>query len=455
MSPMDLAKLISQQQNLQHVLDNLAEGVLAHDKDRIITFFNRAAEKITGYSRHETVDHDCHVVFHGGFCGGACLFVGTETQISEQITYDLNFTAKNGEQKRLEVSVVPMTDENGEFVGVLNCFHDVTEVTWLRRRLENTQSFNGIVGRDHQMQVIFDLIHDLADTDVPVVIQGQSGTGKELVAGAIHGESRRNGKPFIPVNCGALPEGTLESELFGHVQGAFTGAMRDKKGRFALADGGTIFLDEVAELTPKTQVKLLRVLQDGTFEPVGGEESQKVDVRVLSATNRDLRKLVSQGKFREDLFYRLCVVLIDLPPLCRRRNDIPLIAEHFLKAACEESGLPQPRLSQEALAVMMDYRWPGNVRELQNAIQHALVKVKGSRIQPGHLPPEISGQHVTPSPPPPRRRSRKLNRDAVEEALASCDGNKVQAARQLGVGRATLYRFLQEMGQDPTQNAGR
>lgn len=444
---MDLTQLISQQRNLQLVLDNLSEGVLAHDQDRIITYFNRAAERITGYSRDEVVGRDCHESFDGGFCAASCRFTDTNTELREHILMTLSFTTKDGERRRLEVSVVPMTNEHDRFVGVLNCFRDLTEVIWLRRRLENAQSFSGILGKDHQMQLVFDLINDLADSDVPVVIQGESGTGKELVAAAIHGEGPRKGKPFIPVNCGALPEGTLESELFGHVKGAFTGAIRDKKGRFELADGGTIFLDEVAELSQATQVKLLRVLQDGTFEPVGGEQQVKVNVRVLSASNRDLREMVAAGTFREDLFYRLCVVPVHLPPLRDRRNDIPLLAEHFLRLACEAGGRHLRVLSQAATSIMMDHHWPGNVRELQNAVQYALVKSKGNTIEPIHLPLEILGERPRPSRRR-ARRARKLRLDEVQEALAACGGNKVQAARRLGVGRATLYRFLNEIKSD-------
>ncbi len=443
MSPMDLALLISRQQNLELVLDNLTEGVLAHDKDRVITFFNRAAEQITGYDREEVVGRDCHDAFGGGFCGAACRFAEEGAELRSHLSDTLTITRKCGEPRRVEISVVPMIDDRDRFVGVLNCFRDVTEVMELRRRLESAQSFNGLIGRDHRMQLVFDLINDLADSEVPVVILGESGTGKELVAGAIHGESPRKIKPFIPVNCGALPEGTLESELFGHVKGAFTGAIRDKKGRFELADGGTIFLDEVGELSQATQVKLLRVLQDGTFERVGGEQRVRVDVRVISATNRDLRQMVQADKFREDLFYRLCVVPVELPPLRERRNDIPLLAEHFLAQTDDGGTESRPRLSRATVATLMDHAWPGNVRELQNAIQYALIKAKGSVIEPAHLPPEITGR-TRPRTSSRPRRSRKLRYDEVEQALAECDGNKAQAARKLGVGRATLYRFLDD-----------
>ncbi len=437
----DLGTLIAIQENLQHVLDNLVEGVLAHDVGRRITYFNRAAERITGYSRAEVVGRGCHDVFEGGFCTGLCRFPHLGIELKEKIEQTLNIVNRRGERLTLETTVVPMIDEQGRFVGVLNCFRDVTEVNVLRRRLEDAQSFRGILGRDHKMQLVFDLIGELADSDIPVLIQGESGTGKELVAGAIHGESRRKGKPFIPVNCGALPEGTLESELFGHVRGAFTGAVRDKKGRFELADGGTIFLDEVAELPLATQVKLLRVLQDGIFDRVGGEQQVKVDVRVISACNRDLRQLVNSGKFREDLFYRLCVVPVSLPPLRERRNDIPLLAEHFFRTFCERGGRKAPAISTAAMAAMMDYAWPGNVRELQNAIQYAMVKSKGATLAVGHLPPEVTASSAQPAPGQSRGQDR-LTANRVAEAIAECGGNKLRAARLLGVGRATLYRFL-------------
>jgi len=255
---------------------------------------------------------------------------------------------------------------------------------------------------------------------------------------AIHNESRRGGGPFVPVNCGALPEGLLESELFGHVRGAFSGAIRDKKGRFELAHGGTIFLDEVSELPKPMQVKLLRVLQEGTFERVGGEKTISADVRVISATNRELKQEVEKQNFREDLYYRLNVVPIHLPPLRERKNDIPLLVSHFLEKALKDGRKPIG-FSKEAMAKLMDYSWPGNVRELQNAVHFALVKAKGRLVHPDNLPLEIRRRErigYTPGPP------RKLERDAVAAALQQSGGNKTKAARILGVGRATLYRFL-------------
>ena len=257
------------------------------------------------------------------------------------------------------------------------------------------------------------------------------------LAAAIHNESQRGGGPFVPINCGALPEGVLESELFGHVKGAFSGAIRDKKGRFELAHGGTIFLDEVVDLTKSMQVKLLRVLQEGTFERVGGEETVSVDVRVISAANRDLKREVEKKNFREDLFYRLNVVPIELPPLRERKNDVPLLAEEFLRQAGDE-GQKTAGLSKKALAIMIDYTWPGNVRELQNAIHYALVKCKGRMIRAEDLPLELKVRRSRRGP------TRKLNEEMVREALQATGGNKAKAARYLGVGRATLYRFLED-----------
>jgi transcriptional regulator with PAS, ATPase and Fis domain len=336
------------------------------------------------------------------------------------------------------MSVAGMTDESGCFAGVLAAFRDVTDLVGLQIRLGQINSFAGIIGQDHKMLQIFEQIRELATNDYPVHIMGETGTGKELVAAALHNESQRGGGPFVPINCGALPEGVLESELFGHVKGAFSGAIRDKKGRFELANGGTIFLDEVVDLTKSMQAKLLRVLQEGTFERVGGEKTVSADVRVISAANRDLKREMERKNFREDLYYRLNVVPIELPPLRQRKNDIPLLAEEFLKQAGEQ-GQKTAGLSKKALSIMMDYLWPGNVRELQNTLHYALVKCKGRLIRPEDLPMELkSGRSSRRGP------TRKLNPEMVKAALDLTGGNKAKAARHLGVGRATLYRFLEE-----------
>lgn len=439
MEHLDLEKLLSDKENLERILDNLMDGIIAHDGERRILFFNRAAEQITGYRREEVLGRDCHAIFGEPFCGERCSFCNAPVTSWTDVEYALNLVRKSGEPRRIEMKVTGMNDRNGRFVGVLAAFRDVTDLIGLRRRLGEIESFAGIVGRDEKMIRIFEQIQDLAANDYPVHISGETGTGKELVASAIHNESRRGGGPFVPVNCGALPEGLLESELFGHVRGAFSGAVRDKKGRFELAHGGALFLDEVGELPKPVQVKLLRVLQEGKFERVGGESTLSVDVRIISATNLDLKKQVKLNKFREDLYYRINVFPIHLPPLRERKNDVPLLVEHFLKASAQE-GQKSRGVSNEALSLMMDYPWPGNVRELQSAVRFALVKAKGRIIRPADLPLELRdwGGNGRPS----CGFSKKLDVEGVRDALRRSGGNKAQAARALGIGRATLYRFL-------------
>ncbi len=435
------------------ILDSISDGIVAHTLDRRIFFFNKAAETITGYRREEAIGRDCHTVFPGKLCGAKCLFCDGEPHaLPDPAPQTVRLTTKSGEDRDVVMSVRPLTEGNGAAMpdGVLLSFRDVTRERLLERRLGETQSFAGIVGRCKAMRDVFDMIRTVADSSVPVLIQGESGTGKELVAAAIHAESARGDKPFVPVNCGALPESLLESELFGHVKGAFTGAIRDKKGRFELADGGTIFLDEIGDISPAMQVKLLRVLQEGRFERVGGEVTLRTSARIVSATNKDLASAIADGRFRDDLYYRLNVVPIVLPPLRERRTDIPLLARHVLQSVWQDAGrATEPELSGEALAVMMDYDWPGNVRELQNWIQFALVKAKGDRLLPEHLPP-VAGRAVRPDrrekSEPLVRRRRRLDEDAVRDALRQSGGSKIEAARRLGVSRATLYRFLDRAG---------
>jgi sigma-54 dependent transcriptional regulator, acetoin dehydrogenase operon transcriptional activator AcoR len=277
-----------------------------------------------------------------------------------------------------------------------------------------------------------------------VLIQGESGTGKELVAAAIHNNGNRANNHFVTINCGALPDSLLESELFGYVKGAFTGAIKNKKGRFELADRGTIFLDEIGDISPAMQVKLLRVLQDGSYHPLGCEENQrKVDVRIIAATHKDLKSEIETGRFREDLFYRLCVVPITLPPLRDKLADIPLLVEHFLKQASEGANRPNLFLSQETLNVLMEYHWPGNIRELQNILRYLVIKCPNEIIEPQYLPPEFKERQIFPVQPKPLVMGRKkLDIASALQAIESANGNKARAAKILGVGRATLYRFL-------------
>jgi PAS domain S-box-containing protein len=441
MSEAMISKILSDKKNLERVLDNLKIGIIAHDLKRHIFYFNKEAERITGYNRKEVLGKDCHNVFGEPFCGGQCSFTVDQPAIRDKKEYLNNIITKNGESRRVEMSFTMIRDNNGRNFGVLASIVDVTEILNLSIKARELTSFSGIIAKDSKMMTIFRQIQDVAGYDYPVHISGETGTGKELVASAIHNESHRSGAPFVPINCGALPESLIESELFGHVKGAFSGALRDKKGRFELADKGTIFLDEIAELSRQMQVKLLRFLQDGMFEKVGGENTVHVDVRVISATNKDLKKEVQKKKIRKDLFYRLNVIPIHLPPLRERRNDIPLLVDHFLKEAGEIHKNMPPKISKEAVSVMMRYHWPGNVRELQNSIQFGIVNCSGDTILPKDLPMELKDQSILG---PSRGASRKLNMENVNTALIKTGGNKAKAARILGVGRATLYRFLKD-----------
>ena len=316
----------------------------------------------------------------------------------------------------------------------------------LHKAVQERYGFDNIVGRSAAIEKIFQIVRQVAPTRATVMIQGESGTGKELIAKAIHYNSTRARKSFVPVNCGALSSSLLESELFGHEKGAFTDAQYAKQGRFEKADGGTIFLDEISETSPDFQVKLLRVLQEQSFERVGGTETIKVDVRVLAATNRDLEELVEEGKFREDLFYRLNVVNINLPPLRERAEDIPLLATAFLKELGEQNGKPDLRISAKAMAILQDYSWPGNVRQLRNVIEGMIVMSTGKELTPRNLPDKVREGAPSRGTISLKVGStfEQIEREVIRATLVACKGNRAETARQLGIGRKTLYRKMQE-----------
>jgi len=427
--------------NLEYILNGLSDGIIVHDLDRRILFFNNVVEKITGYKKEEVLGRDCHTVFGSPLCGEKCSFCGDKKGFTDKAEYSTSFKAKNQELRHVEMTSSMLKNEKDNDIGVLAVLKDVTEIMELKSIAGKLYSFDGIIGQDRKMLHIFQQIINMEEYDFPVYIYGETGTGKELIAKAIHNVSQRKNNPFVPINCGALPEGLVESELFGHVKGSFSGAIRDKKGRFELASNGTVFLDEVAELPKNVQVKLLRFLQEGILEKVGSEKSVSVDVRVISATNKDLKKAVKSNKFRDDLFYRLNVIPISIPPLRERKKDIPLLADHFLSMINTNHEKAMYKISDEALSLMMAYLWPGNVRELTSAIQFAVIKCTGHTIKPSDLPLEINAAS--------RQRSlrgpvRKLNAEQVESALKRTGGNKVKAAKLLGVGRATLYRFIND-----------
>jgi len=367
--------------------------------------------------------------------------LGERSLLEGAIVFACNSDSRCDEQ-RLDLARLILEQASG---AIRRAVLHQEEIRALQCRLESTSEYCGIIGRDPEMQTVYKMIEDIAPTDATVLIQGESGTGKELVAAAIHHQSSRKSKPFVVVNCSAYAPTLLESELFGHEKGAFTGAVRQKAGRFEQADGGTVFLDEIGEVPPSAQIKLLRVIQTQKFERLGGEQTLAVNVRILAATNRDLPQEVKNGNFREDLFYRLNVIPIHLPPLNLRRNDIPLLAQHFLRRFVREQSKEITDISSEAMRVLLDYDWPGNVRELENSIEHAVVLAKGRRIEVSHLPSRLYDAHSSASLGPSNGRTileneKRLLMDVLEE----CNWNKSQAAQRLGISRSTLYGKLKK-----------
>lgn len=451
----DFSAMLHENDLVRTLMDSLPCGVMILDHQAQVVTINKALEKIIGPASQvagKGAGQSIGCVWSLGRANGcgqveAC----TECKMRRMV-----FSAVNGKQvinkkaslelfvdgcakyATLRFNIAPLSVHNRQYA-VMTIF-DIRPLK--PAPIASTEnSFHNIVGTGPKMRMIFNSVRKVAATDAAVLIQGESGTGKELVAIAIHKESRRRGRPFVPFNCGALAEGMVESELFGHVKGAFTGAVKDKKGRFELAHSGTLFLDEVGELPSAVQVKLLRVAQDGTFERVGDEKTIRVDVRIISATNKDLNREVTAGRFRRDLFYRLCVIPIALPPLRDRKSDLSLLVDNFLTMYADTDTKNEVDISPQTLDVFSSYHWPGNVRELQNVIQFALINNQGYRIEPRHLPPHLN---LSLSLQSPVKKRRKLDAAEVTAALAQADGNKQAAAKLLGVSRSTLYRFFDQ-----------
>ena len=449
-----VAELLNEEGFLKTMFESIPCGMMIVDSDRRIQALNNVMEHGFNVCMSEAIDSraggliGCMLASEGPkVCGSGenCQGCGIWNTCLEALSGGQAYRNKakiqvlvDGIPRELTilVSAAPIEYDGERLVIII--LEDITELNTLRNLLKKEKGFAGIIGRDPKIKELFHVIQEVTDANLPVLIQGESGTGKELVACAIHEEGIRANKPFVPVNCAAIPDGLLESELFGHVKGAFTGAVRDKLGKFELAHGGTLFLDEVAELPKMLQAKLLRVLQEGTFERVGGEKSISVNVSLVSATNCNLKREVESANFREDLYYRISVIPIFTPPLRELKNDIPLLVEHFLEKSREE-GQDSAGVSFEALSVMAEFNWPGNVRQLQSTIRFAAVKSGGRTILPEHLPAEMKTWKTTQILPGP---SRKLNYESVRSALIQSGGNKAKTARVLGVGRATLYRFL-------------
>ncbi len=429
------------------ILESISDGVFTVDGQWRVTSFNRAAEEITGVSRREAVGRRCSDVLRSSMCGSDCALQKTLKTGKPVIGRSGYIIDADGNRIPISVSTAVLRDGEGRVIGGAETFRDLTEVETLRRELEGKFRAGDLTSRSPLMQRLFEVLPAVAASPSTVLILGETGTGKELVARTIHSLSPRNRGPFVAVNCGALPDTLLESELFGYKAGAFTGARKDKPGRFALADGGTLFLDEISEVSPALQVRLLRVLQDRTYEPLGSTRSETADVRVIAATNEDLAERVRSGLFREDLYYRVNVVRLELPPLRRRKEDIPLLADQFIARFNHLQGKNVSGITPEALSLLMAYDWPGNIRELENAIERAFILVDDGTIGLPHLPREVTGRRGSAGPEAGMRSAHDiLDAQAIRAALERNGYNRLAAARDLGIHKTTLYRKMKKLG---------
>jgi len=431
------------------ILDSIADGVFTVNNEWQITSFNRAAEEIVGIPRHQAIGQKCCEVFRADVCQSACKLKSTLESGKEVINHRINIINNKGETLPISISTALLKNDQGVIIGGVETFRDLSTEEILRKEIQNKYTFADIIGKSHEIRKIFDILPDIAASDSTVLIEGPSGTGKELFAKAVHNLSNRQSKPYVVVNCGALPDTLLESELFGYVKGAFTDAKQNKPGRFARAEGGTLFLDEIGNVSPMVQVKLLRVLQEKEYEPLGSTKTIKADVRIIAATNKKLHELVESEQFRDDLYYRLNVFKIELPPLKKRRQDIPLLVDHFIQRFNAKTGKGIEEISDEAITILMNYDFPGNVRELENIIEHAFILCHGRIIKPEHLPRELcesTRKHIAVKEPFEENPIDHAEADVIREILITYNGDRQKAAEALGIHKTTLWRKMKKYG---------
>ena len=429
------------------ILNSIADGVFTVDLNWRITYLNSAAERIIGISKEEAVGKFCAEIFKASVCERSCVMRRTMETGESIVNEGVTIVRADGKPLKLTVSTALLKDGKGNVIGGVETFRDISTEIELRKHIEKSYSFEDIISKNHKMWKLFDILPDIAESDSTVLIEGASGTGKELFARALHNLSYRHDKPLVTVNCGALPDSLLEAELFGYKAGAFTDAKKDKPGRFSMARGGTIFLDEIGDVSPAMQARLLRVLQEKVYEPLGSTETEKADVRIIAATNQSLKGLVDSGKFRQDLYYRIDVVRLDIPPLARRIEDIPILIRHFVNMFNTLKNKNIQGVSAGVLAILMRYGFPGNVRELENIIEHAFVLCRTDVIEAEHLPRFLREE---------REEDEVLKADSLDEllsafikdALRSNNWNRKKAAKQLGMHETTLWRKIRKLNID-------
>ncbi|MBN1575223.1 MAG: sigma 54-interacting transcriptional regulator [Chitinispirillaceae bacterium] len=428
------------------ILDSIADGVFTVDKEWNITSFNRAAEKITGTQRNGAIGRKCWEVFHADVCERDCLLKKTMKTNRQCVNKTVHIVDSGGKSIPISISTAILKNAQGQIIGGVETFRDISELEELRKEVAGKFTFNDMITREQRLLDLFSTLPVIARSGSPVLILGESGTGKELLAKAIHRASGRAKGPFIAVNCGALPENLLESELFGYKKGAFTDAKSDKPGRFDRAKGGTLFLDEIGDLQKSLQVKLLRVLQEKVYEPLGATETVSADARIIAAANRDIKRMVASGEFRQDLYYRIHVVPLTLPPLRERQGDIPLLVDHFVRHYNSLFGRSIERIAPEAMSALLEHQYPGNIRELENILQHAFVLCQGEVIEKKHLPSYLFRRDEATGDKEALSSLDAFDKNRIAEALSRNNFSRSRTAHELGMHTATLWRKMKRYG---------
>ena len=434
------------------ILSSIADGVFTVDENRCITSFNPAAERITGTSSRHAIGKKCYDVFHSDICEAGCLLERSMQTGQEAIDIPVHILDNNGRRIPISISTAVLRDDDGHVLGAVETFRDLSAIEDLRKQLEKTYSFEDIITKSPILMKILSILPDVAESESTVLIQGPSGSGKELFARAVHNLSPRKNKPYLVVNCGALPPQLFESELFGYLKGAFTDAKQDKPGKLVNAEKGTVFFDEVGELPISTQVKLLRLLQQREYEPLGGVKTIKADIRVVAATNRNLHDLVERGKFRDDLYFRLAVIRFDLPPLKDRRVDIPYLIDHFIRLFNARKGKNIVGVTPAVMSILMCHDFPGNIRELENIIEYGYAICHERTLGVEHLPVELQVKtsstltSIEESAAIPLIKTNLNEEDIISQILKHFDGNRTKTARELGMDRTTLWRKMRKYG---------
>jgi len=427
------------------ILRGIAVPFFVVDNDYKIVFFNHFLEKLTGFKEEEVIGKQCHDILRTDICGDQCAVRETMATGRDMVNLETTLLSKNNQPIPVRINTSVIRAKDGNIIGGMESFRDLSFLKALRKEIRTTYTDHNIVSKNKRILEILEDLPGIATSDATVLIQGESGTGKELFANALHELSNRKDMPFIKVNCGAFPETLLESELFGYKRGAFTDAKRDKPGRFELAEGGAVFMDEIGEISKTIQVKLLRVLEKKEYEPLGSIKTEKANVRIISATNRDLWTMVQSGAFREDLYYRLNVITINIPPLRERKEDIPLLIEHFMDLFDQTIEGKINGITSSAMKILLNHDYPGNVRELENIIEHAYILCRENYITPKNLPDYLTDRFSSHSAKGKKMEVvRNFEKELIEDTLKQYGGSITRAAEELGVHRSTLWRKMKK-----------